>query len=45
VDAGNLVRTGDPNGVRLRVRTVEDATTIPGAAVQRASFGTFVTSL
>jgi multidrug efflux system membrane fusion protein len=28
--------------VRLRVRTVEDATTIPGAAVQRASFGTFV---
>lgn len=28
--------------VRLRVRTVEDATTIPVAAVQRASFGTFV---
>lgn len=28
--------------VRLRVRTVEDATTIPAAAVQRASFGTFV---
>lgn len=28
--------------VRLRVRTVEDAITIPAAAVQRASFGTFV---
>lgn len=28
--------------VRLKVRTVEDATVIPTAAVQRASFGTFV---
>jgi multidrug efflux system membrane fusion protein len=28
--------------VRLRVRTIEDATVIPSAAVQRASFGTFV---
>ena len=28
--------------VRLRVRTLQDATAIPAAAVQRASFGTFV---
>lgn len=28
--------------VRLRVQTIEDATVIPSAAVQRASFGTFV---
>ncbi len=28
--------------VRLRVRTIPDATVIPSAAVQRASFGTFV---
>ena len=28
--------------VRLRVRTIRDATVIPSAAVQRASFGTFV---
>ena len=28
--------------VRLRVRTLRDATAIPAAAVQRASFGTFV---
>jgi multidrug efflux system membrane fusion protein len=28
--------------VRLRVRTLPDATAIPAAAVQRASFGTFV---
>lgn len=28
--------------IRLRVSTVEDATVIPAAAVQRASFGTFV---
>jgi len=28
--------------VRLRVRTLKDATVIPTAAVQRASFGTFV---
>src|SRR5690606_35017741 len=28
--------------VRLRVRTIRDSTVIPSAAVQRASFGTFV---
>ena len=28
--------------IRLRVNTLEDATVIPSAAVQRASFGTFV---
>ena len=28
--------------IRLRVQTIEDATVIPSAAVQRASFGTFV---
>jgi membrane fusion protein, multidrug efflux system len=28
--------------IRLRVRTIADATVIPSAAVQRASFGTFV---
>ena len=28
--------------MRLRVKTLEDATVIPSAAVQRASFGTFV---
>jgi multidrug efflux system membrane fusion protein len=28
--------------IRLRVRTIQDATTIPAAAVQRAAFGEFV---
>jgi len=28
--------------IRLRVRSIPDATVIPSAAVQRASFGTFV---